>query len=122
MAKRKLKEKATVKVYRYDPSTKKEPYYDTYEVPFDEQNSVLQVLTDIREQQDPTLAVRESCWVGCCLICTFRVNGKSKVTCRTRMEKEMVIEPLKKERVVRDLIQLERMDVDDGRDEVEEED
>ena len=122
MAKRKLKEKATVKVYRYDPSTQKEPYYDTYEVPFDEQNSVLQVLTDIREQQDPTLAVRESCWVGCCLICTFRVNGKSKVTCRTRMEKEMVIEPLKKERVVRDLIQLERMDVDDGRDEVEEED
>jgi succinate dehydrogenase/fumarate reductase iron-sulfur protein len=122
MAKRKLKEKATVKVYRYDPSTQKEPYYDTYEVPFDEQNSVLQVLTDIREQQDPTLAVRESCWVGCCLICTFRVNGRSKVTCRTRMEKEMVIEPLKKERVVRDLIQLERMDVDDGRDEVEEED
>ena len=96
MAKRKLKEKATVKVYRYDPSTQKEPYYDTYEVPFDEQNSVLQVLTDIREQQDPTLAVRESCWVGCCLICTFRVNGRSKVTCRTRMEKEMVIEPLKK--------------------------
>lgn len=122
MAKRKLKEKATVRVYRYDPSTQKEPYYDTYEVPFDEQNSVLQVLTDIREQQDPTLAVRESCWVGCCLICTFRVNGRSKVTCRTRMEKEMVIEPLKKERVVRDLIQLERMDVDDERDEVVEED
>ena len=34
----------------------------------------------------------------------------------------MVIEPLKKERVVRDLIQLERMDVDDERDEVVEED
>ena len=66
--------------------------------------------------QGPTLAVRESCWVGCCLICTFRVNGISKVTCRTRMNQEMVIEPLKKERVVRDLIQLERMDVENRED------
>ena len=121
MAKRKSRERATVKVFRYDPDVNKEHHFDTYEIPYDAQNSVLQVLTDIREQQDPTLAVRESCWVGCCLICTYRVNGRSEVTCRTRMEKEMVIEPLKKERVVRDLIQLERMDVVDGRDEAEEE-
>ena len=111
---RKIKQRATVKVFRYDPENNPEPYYDTYDVPFDAQHSVLQVLTDIREQQDPTLAVRESCWVGCCLICTYRINGKSKVTCRTRMDQEMVIEPLKKERVVRDLIQLERMDAEDS--------
>ncbi|MFQ5693321.1 MAG: 2Fe-2S iron-sulfur cluster-binding protein, partial [Nitrospinota bacterium] len=83
-------------------------------VAVDSQNSVLQVLTDIRERQDPGLAFRESCWVGCCLICTYRVNGKSKVTCRTRMSREMMIEPLKKDRIVRDLIQLERMDVEAG--------
>ena len=112
--KKRIKEKATVKIFRYDPEKNPEPYYDTFEVPFDDQNSVLQVLTDIREKQDPSLAARESCWVGCCLICTYRINGKSKVTCRTRMSQEMVIEPLKKERVVRDLIQLERMDVEDS--------
>lgn len=113
---KRIKEKASVKVFRYDPEKSPEPYYDTFEVPYDDQNSVLQVLTDIREKQDPSLAVRESCWVGCCLICTYRINGKSKVTCRTRMSQEMVIEPLKKERVVRDLIQLERMDVEDSDD------
>ena len=32
------------------------------------------------------------------------------------MNQEMVIEPLKKERVVRDLIQLERMDVENRED------
>jgi succinate dehydrogenase/fumarate reductase-like Fe-S protein len=121
MATRKVRKRATVKVYRYDPETNKEAHYDTFDVPFDEQNSILQVLTDIREQQDPTLAVRESCWVGCCLICTYRVNGKSKVTCRARMDQEMVIEPLKKERTVRDLIQLERMDVEKNDDEADEE-
>lgn len=120
--KRGKREKATVKVFRYDPAVSAEPHYDSFEVPFDDQNSVLQVLTDIREGQDPTLAYRESCWVGCCLVCTYRVNGKSKVTCRTRMSQEMVIEPLKKERAVRDLVQLERMDVSrDGEEEESEE-
>ena len=50
---RKVRQRATVKVFRYDPENNPEPYYDTYDVPFDPQNSVLQVLTDIRGQCFP---------------------------------------------------------------------
>lgn len=109
-----MAEKATVKIFRYEPKVDERPYYDTFEVPYDPNNSVLQVLTDIREQQEPGLALRESCWVRCCLICTVRVNGKSKVACRTRMSRNMVIEPIKKDRVVRDLVELERRDAESG--------
>ncbi len=45
-----------VKVFRFDPSVDKEPYYKTYEVPFEEGLSAMDCLDYIYQNLDGTLA------------------------------------------------------------------
>lgn len=96
-----------VKVFRFDPSVDKEPYYDDFKVPYDEHETILGILQYIREKYDASLTYRDSCIVGCCAICNVRVNGKATLACKKKMFKEdMVIEPVKKDKVLKDLATL----------------
>ena len=104
----KAKGTVNVKVFRYNPEKDLYPSYRTYEVPVEEKKTlVLQVLKDIFEEQDRTLAFRYySCGFKFCNSCMMTINGKPKHACLTMVEPgdEITVEPLKGYPIIRDLV------------------
>ena len=83
--------------------------YRTYEVPRQESQSVLDVVTYIQRYIDPTLSYRFACRVGMCGACAMTVNGVARWTCRTHVSKvvkgnAIQIAPLANLPVVKDLV------------------
>ncbi|MCJ2069235.1 succinate dehydrogenase/fumarate reductase iron-sulfur subunit [Methylobacterium sp. J-030] len=77
-------------------------------VPRRANQTVLDVVTEIQRDQDPTLAYRFACRVGMCGSCGMTVNGRPRWTCRTRvaavaLDGELLLEPLRNLPVVKDL-------------------
>lgn len=80
-----------------------------YRVPWRENQTVLDVVTEIQRSQDPTLSYRFACRVGVCGSCAMNVNGKPRWTCRTHVsvvEKEgaITIGPLSNMPRIKDLV------------------
>ncbi len=83
--------------------------FSEYEVPREESQTVLDVVTYVQRRLDPSLAYRFACRVGMCGSCAMTVNGVSRWTCRTHVAKVAVddrleIAPLHNLPVVRDLV------------------
>jgi len=96
-----------VKVFRFNPDTDAAPYYQTYEVPMDENLTVLFILKKIYEEIDQTLAFRENlCYKGGCLQCLVTINGTVGKACSTLITPggDLLVEPVFKYPVVRDLV------------------
>ncbi len=79
---------------------------ETYEVPFEPGQSVLDGLRWIRVHRDPSLAIRFSCInANACKECMMRVDGKTVYACTTRLtEDEMTLEPLPNKALIKDLV------------------
>jgi fumarate reductase iron-sulfur subunit len=80
-----------------------------YEVPRHESQTVLDVVTHVQRQLDPTLAYRYACRVGMCGSCAMTVNGRPRWTCRTHVDKvaqggRLEVAPLRNLPVIRDLV------------------
>ena len=80
-----------------------------FEVPRQQSQTVLDVVTAIQRDLDPTLAYRFACRVGMCGSCAMTVNGIARWTCRTHVAKvapddALEIRPLANLPVVRDLV------------------
>ena len=83
--------------------------FSEYEVPRQESQTVLDVVTHIQRHLEPSLAYRFACRVGMCGSCAMTVNGVSRWTCRTHVSKvaddnRLEIGPLHNLPVVRDLV------------------
>jgi fumarate reductase iron-sulfur subunit len=71
--------------------------------------TILDVVTEIQRDQDPTLSYRFACRVGMCGSCAMMVNGRPRWTCRTRVSEvaagneKLRLEPLRNLTVVKDL-------------------
>jgi succinate dehydrogenase/fumarate reductase-like Fe-S protein len=80
--------------------------WDSFDVPFEPGQSILDALRLIRAENDPTLAFRYSCInANACKECMMRVDGKVVYACTARLEpREMRIEPLHNKALVRDLV------------------
>ncbi|MFN2348380.1 MAG: succinate dehydrogenase/fumarate reductase iron-sulfur subunit [Thioalkalivibrio sp.] len=83
--------------------------YQSFEVPRQESQTVLDVVSHIQRHLDPSLAYRFACRVGMCGSCAMTVNGVARWTCRTHVSKVVkdgVLElaPLAHLPVVRDLV------------------
>lgn len=83
--------------------------FSEYEVPREESQTVLDVVTYVQRRLDPSLAYRFACRVGMCGSCAMTVNGVSRWTCRTHVAKvveddRLEIGPLHNLPVVRDLV------------------
>jgi fumarate reductase iron-sulfur subunit len=79
-----------------------------YEVPRQESQTVLDVVTYIQRHLDPSLSYRYSCRVGMCGSCAMTVNGIARWTCRTHVSKvadgtALEIAPLAHLPVIKDL-------------------
>jgi succinate dehydrogenase / fumarate reductase iron-sulfur subunit len=97
-----------LKVYRWDPDTKENPRYDTYEVDLDHCGPmVLDALIKIKNEIDPTLTFRRSCREGICGSCSMNMNGTNGLACTTSLDElpgEIRITPLPHMEVVKDLV------------------
>jgi fumarate reductase iron-sulfur subunit len=87
----------------------KDGAFQTFEVPRQASQTVLDVVTHIQRALDPTLAYRFACRVGMCGSCAMMVNGVPRWTCRTHVDKVvqengLTIGPLRNLPVIRDLV------------------
>ena len=102
--------RATVKVRRYDPETSEQPRFQEYEVETPDHFTVLDTLVKIREEIDPSLALRCSCRAAICGSCAMRVGGQARLACNTRLSAvaedggQVEVEPMGNQRVVKDLV------------------
>jgi fumarate reductase iron-sulfur subunit len=83
--------------------------FQTYTVPRQDAQTVLDVVTWIQRKLDPTLAYRFACRVGMCGSCAMTVNGRARWTCRTHVDAvaaddRLEIAPLSHLPIVRDLV------------------
>lgn len=91
-------------VYKFDPSTDKEPYYVSGEVPYTEKMTGLHALMYFDENV-AHVNYDHSCRARACGRCAMMLNGEPTLICTHFLEdKEYTIEPLKGYRVIRDLI------------------
>jgi fumarate reductase iron-sulfur subunit len=80
-----------------------------YEVPRQANQTVLDAITTIQREIDPTLAYRYACRVGMCGSCAMTVNGIARWTCRTHVAKvvgsdgRIEVAPLANLPVIKDL-------------------
>lgn len=95
-----------VRVFRFDPTLDKEPYYRTYEVPFEEGMSAMNALDYIYQHLDGTLAYYDhaACALGICGRCTAKVNGRPGLLCQTRVTGDLTLEPVSTKALVKDLV------------------
>ena len=70
-------------VMRYNPETDNEPHHVTYQVPYDEQTSLLDALGYIKDNLAPDLSYRWSCRMAICGSCGMMVNRVPKLACKT---------------------------------------
>jgi len=80
--------------------------WQSYEVPFEPGQSVLDGLRWIRAHRDPSLAIRFSCInANACKECMLELDGNTVYACTARLEpREMTLAPLSNKRLVRDLV------------------
>ena len=74
-------------IYRWDPEKNANPQMDTFEIDRDHCGPmVLDALTTINDQIDPTLSFRRSCREGVCGSCAMNIDGKNRLACLTPMD------------------------------------
>jgi len=83
--------------------------FQSFEVPRQPSQTVLDAVTYIQRHLDPTLSYRFACRVGMCGSCSMMVNGTPRWTCRTHVDKvakgdRLEVAPLKNLPVIRDLV------------------
>ncbi len=95
-----------VRVFRFDPVKDKEPYYKTYQVPYEEGMSAMTALDYIYENLDGTLAYYDhaACDLGICARCTGVINGRAGLFCQAKIEGDVTLEPHAGTRVLKDLV------------------
>ncbi len=97
---------ATARLQIWRGLAREDGHFETYEVPFEAGQSVLDGLRWIRANRDPTLAIRFSCInANACKECMVEIDGDTAYACTTRLEpREIAVRPLPNKALVRDLV------------------
>lgn len=96
-----------LKIQRYLPEQDVKPFWQTFEVPFDDSTSILDALNHIKEEMDASLSYRWSCRMAICGSCGLMVNGIPTLGCKSFLREyigPMEITPLSHFPVEKDLI------------------
>src|SRR6187551_3553943 len=98
---------AKVRVFRGTPGS--EPRFDEFDVPVESGMVVLDALHWIQGHAAPGLAVRWNCKAAKCGSCSAEVNGRPRLTCKTRMDtlpagEPITVRPIKTFPVIKDLV------------------
>ena len=76
-----MSEEVTLEILRYRPEVDREPRFQTYTIPYQEDWVVLDGLNHIKDYVDPTLSYRWSCHMAICGSCGVMINGEPKLAC-----------------------------------------
>src|SRR6478735_7244254 len=85
-----------IQVLRFRPEQEDKPVWQSYEVPYTDDMSVLQGLQYIKDELDGSLSFRWSCRMAMCGSCGMMVNDKPKLSCQTFL-RELAPGPVKVE-------------------------
>jgi len=102
-----IRGRVKAKIFRYNPEVDLVPKYQTYEVQWEGKGNVLQLVKQIHDEEDRTLAFNHfACGYKFCNGCMMMINGKVAHACLTYVEPgdEFVIEPMQGRPVIRDLV------------------
>jgi len=82
--------------------------YQDFELEAQDRMTVLDAVSIVQRQMDPSLSYRFACRVGVCGSCAMMVNGKPRWTCRTHVAKvaeagRITLGPLRNLPVIKDL-------------------
>lgn len=96
----------TLKILRVRPTEK--PYYEEFDIPYNEGTTVLDCLHYIKDNLDRSLSFRDTCRSGICGACGVMINSKAYLACKTSVAEigsnTLTIEPLRNFPVIKDLM------------------
>lgn len=96
-----------ITLQRYNPETDKVPRHEVFDVPYDDQTSLLDALGYIKDNLAYDLSYRWSCRMAICGSCGMMVNGVPKLACKVFLReypKGLRVDPLANFPVERDLV------------------
>lgn len=96
-----------IRVYRWNPYLKNKPWFNIYPLTLKIKSfKVLDLLIQIKDQQDSTLTFRRSCREGICGSCSMNINGINTLACLQKVHKNLytTIYPLPHMYIIKDLI------------------
>jgi succinate dehydrogenase / fumarate reductase iron-sulfur subunit len=98
---------ARLRVFRGEPGGP--THFDEFDVPVGEGMVVLDALHWVQANGAPDLAVRWNCKAAKCGSCSAEVNGRPRLTCKTRLsdfdlEEPITVEPMRTFPLIRDLV------------------
>ena len=94
-------------IFRYQPQAPESvPHTDTFEIEETESLTLFIALTQIREEQDPSLQFDFCCRAGICGACAMMINGQPGLACHTLtrdLPEEITLMPLPIFKLIGDL-------------------
>lgn len=93
-----------VSIKRFDPRTDTAPRVDTFQVPREDGWTIMTALNYIFTKTDPGIAYYSSCRLGKCKACDVLVDGHLQLTCTTKLDGDVTLEPLEGFVLIRDLV------------------
>lgn len=94
-------------IHRYLPERDSAPFWQDFDVPFDDSTSILDALNYVKEELDGSLSYRWSCRMAICGSCGVMVNNTPKLGCKSFLREydgPLKIAPLAHFPVEKDLI------------------
>ena len=96
-----------LRIQRFDPETDQAPHWQSFTVPVEPMDRVLDVLMRAKEQFDGSLTFRRSCAHGVCGSDALMINGRNRLACKLRVEqlgRTITVAPLPGLPIVKDLV------------------
>ncbi len=91
-----------INIKRYNPEKNDSQYIEKYDIKHDE--TILNSLIEVKTKYDNSLSFRCGCKTGVCGSCAIRVNGVERLSCKTHLNENDLIEPLNNSNLIKDLI------------------
>ena len=97
-----------IEVLRYRPEIDKEPFTQSFAIPYSADLSILEALQYIKDHLDSSISFRWSCRMAICGSCGMMVNGVPKLGCKAFLRdyypNKVSLEPLANFPIERDLV------------------
>src|SRR6266545_3174905 len=97
----------TLKVRRFNPETDQAPHFETYQVPANPMDRVLDLLHYVKWNIDGSLTFRRSCAHGICGSDAMLINGANHLACKVLVRElgdQITVEALRGLPLVKDLL------------------
>jgi succinate dehydrogenase / fumarate reductase iron-sulfur subunit len=97
----------TVRIKRYNPEVREDPWWDEFELEMEPSDRVLDALHEVKWHHDGTLALRRSCAHGICGSDAMLINGKNDLACKVLVKEvapKVTVEPIRGLQPLKDLI------------------